>query len=177
MYGLPDLGEQGMSLSRLLEFWNKGFNEKIDVSSTYPDSDQDSFARGGHGLFSTAGDYFRYCQMLLNGGELDGHRVLGRKTIDLMFMNHLPLKLLPFKVADPPDYGYGFGLGSRVLLNVAESMKPGSVGEYGWSGAAKTYFWIDPAEKIIGILMAQSMMQFDMPERELQVIAYSALND
>ena len=176
MYGLPDLGEQGMSLSRLLEFWNRGFNEKIDVSSTYPESNQDSFARGGHGLFSTAGDYFRYCQMLLNGGELNGYRILGRKTVELMFKNHLPLTLLPFKVADPPNYGYGFGLGSRVLLNVAESRKPGSVGEYGWAGVGKTYFWVDPAEEIIGILMAQSMMQFDEPEKEFQVIAYSALD-
>lgn len=177
MYGLPDLGEQGMSLSRLLEFWNRGFNEKIDVSSTYPDSNQDSFARGGHGLFSTVVDYFRYCQMLLNGGKLNGHRVLGRKTVELMFMNHIPLTLLPFKVAEPPDYGYGFGLGSRVLLNVAESQKPGSVGEYGWAGVAKTYFWVDPVEEIIGILMAQSMMQFDEPEKDFQVIAYASLNE
>ena len=177
MYGLPDVGEEGMTLSRAMEAWNSGFNEKIDVSSTHPDSNQDSFARGGHGLFSTARDYCKYCQMLLNGGELNGHRILGRKTINLMFMNHLPLKLLPFKVADPPDYGYGFGLGSRVLLNVAESMKPGSVGEYGWSGVAKTYFWVDPVEEIIGILMAQSMMQFDQPERHFQVMAYAALNE
>lgn len=177
MYGLPDVGEQGMSLSRLLEAWNRGFNEKIDVSTTYPDSNQSSFERGGHGLFSTVGDYLKYGQMLLNGGTLNGNRILGRKTIDLMFMNHLPLSLLPFKVADPPDYGYGFGLGSRVLLNVAESQKPGSVGEYGWAGVGKTYFWVDPVEEIIGILMAQSMMQFDTPEREFQVMAYAAINE
>lgn len=177
MYGLPDLGEQGMTLSRILEAWNSGFNEKIDVSTTYPDSNQGSFERGGHGLFSTVSDYLKYCQMLLNGGTLNGNRILSRKTIDLMFMNHLPLSLLPFKVADPPDYGYGFGLGSRVLMNVAESLKPGSVGEYGWAGVGKTYFWVDPVEEIIGILMAQSMMQFDMPERELQVIAYAAINE
>ena len=177
MYGLPDIGEQGMTLSRILEAWNSGFNEKIDVSTTYPDSNQDSFERGGHGLFSTVSDYLKYCQMLLNGGTLNENRILSRKTIDLMFMNHLPLSLLPFKVADPPDYGYGFGLGSRVLMNVAESLKPGSVGEYGWAGVGKTYFWVDPVEEIIGILMAQSMMQFDMPERELQVIAYAAIDE
>jgi CubicO group peptidase (beta-lactamase class C family) len=177
MYGLPDLGEEDMKLSRLLEAWNSGFNEKIDVSSTHPDSNQSSFERGGHGLFSTVGDYLKYCQMLLNGGTLNGNRILGRKTIDLMYMNHLPISLLPFKVADPPDYGYGFGLGSRVLMNVAESQKPGSVGEYGWAGVAKTYFWVDPKEEMIGILMAQSMMSFDMPERELQVMAYAAIND
>jgi len=177
MYGLPDLGAQGMTLSRILEAWNNGFNEKIDVSATYPDSDRNSFARGGHGLFSTVGDYLKYCQMLLNGGTLNGNRILGRKTIDLMFMNHLPPGLLPFKVVDPPDYGYGFGLGSRVLLNVAESLKPGSVGEFGWGGVGKTYFWVDPAEEIIGILMAQSMMQLDTPEEKLQALAYAAISE
>ena len=60
---------------------------------------------------------------------------------------------------------------------MAESQKPGSVGEYGWAGVGKTYFWVDPVEEIIGILMAQSMMQFDTPERELQVIAYAAINE
>lgn len=177
MYGLPDLGKHGMTLSRLLDAWSRGFNEKIDVSETYPSGNRTTFARGGHGLFSTVMDYYKYCQMLLNGGQLNDYRVLSRKTIDLMFMNHLPQNLLPYKVAEPPDYGYGFGLGSRVLMNVAESKKPGSPGEYGWSGAAKSYFWIDPAEEIIGILMAQSMMQFEMPERELQIMAYAAINN
>jgi CubicO group peptidase (beta-lactamase class C family) len=68
-------------------------------------------------------------------------------------------------------------LGSRVQLNVAESEKPGSVGEYGWAGAAKTYYWIDPQEEIIGILMSQSMMQFEKPEAEFQVLTYQALID
>jgi CubicO group peptidase (beta-lactamase class C family) len=177
MYGLPDLAAPDMTLSKLVDAWENGFNERIDVSATYPDSNPESFARGGHGLFSTVLDYVRFAQMLLNGGELEGSRILGRKTVELMHTNHLSSELLPFKVADPPEYGYGFGLGSRVLLNVAESQKPGSVGEYGWGGAAKTYYWVDPREEMIGILMAQSMMQFDAPEKELQVLAYQALID
>ena len=68
-------------------------------------------------------------------------------------------------------------MGSRVLLNVAESEKPGSVGEYGWAGAAKTYYWIDPQEEIIGILMSQSMMQFEKPEADFHVLTYQALID
>ena len=115
--------------------------------------------------------------MLLNGGELDGTRILGRKTIELMYANHLPNALLPFKVADPPNYGYGFGLGSRVLMNVAESGKPGSVGEHGWAGAAKTYFWIDPQEELIGIMMSQAMVYPELPERVMQVLTYQSIVD
>ena len=72
-----------------------------------------------------------------------------------MHMNHLPPALLPFELGGGTFSGYGFGLGSRVLLNVAESAMPGSVGEFGWDGAAKTYYWVDPKEELVGILMAQ----------------------
>lgn len=177
MYGLPDLFSPNMTNSKLLEAWSKGFNERIDVSATYPALKSVAFARGGHGLFSTTWDYMRFAQMLLNQGELTGVRILGRKTVNLLHMNYLPDDLLPYVIADLPAYGYGFGLGSRVLLNVAESEKPGSVGEYGWAGAAKTYYWIDPQEEIIGILMSQSMIQFEKPEADFQVLTYQALID
>jgi len=177
MYGLPDLFSPNMTMSKLFDAWSKGFNERIEVSSTYPTSKSVAFARGGHGLFSTTWDYLRFAQMLLNQGELAGVRILGRKTVNLLHTNYLPDDLLPYVIADPPAYGYGFGLGSRILLNVAESEKPGSVGEYGWAGAAKTYYWIDPQEEIIGILMSQSMMQFEKPEADFQVLTYQALID
>ncbi len=174
MYGLPDLCAPEMTMSKLIEAWSSGFNERIDVSATYPASKSVAFARGGHGLFSTSWDYLRFSQMLLNQGELAGVRILANKTVKLMHMNYLPTDLLPYGVADPPAYGYGFGLGSRVLMNVAESEKLGSVGEYGWGGAAKTYYWIDPQEEIIGILMSQSMMQFEKPEGDFQQSTYQA---
>jgi CubicO group peptidase (beta-lactamase class C family) len=175
MYGLPDLLSPDMTVSKLVEAWENDFNARIDVSETYPATKAEGFARGGHGLFSTAWDYMRFAQMLLDKGQLDGTRILGPETIDIMYRNYLPADLLPYKIVDPPAYGYGFGLGSRVLMNVAESEKPGSVGEFGWAGAAKTYFWVDPQEAIVGLLMAQSMMQFDVPELELQKLAYQAL--
>ena len=177
MYGLPDLFSPNMTMSKLFEAWSKGFNEQIDVSATYPALKSVAFARGGHGLFSTIWDYLRFAQMLLNQGELTGVRILGRKTVNLLHTNYLHADLLPYVIADPPAYGYGFGLGSRVLLNVSESEKLGSVGEYGWAGAAKTYYWIDPQEEIIGILMSQSMMQFEKPEADFQVLTYQALID
>ena len=175
MYGLPDLCSPKMTMSKLFDAWSNGFNERIDVSATYPASKSVAFARGGHGLFSTSWDYLRFSQMLLNEGELAGVRILARKTVNLMHTNYLQDDLLPYVIADPPAYGYGFGLGSRVLMNVAESEKPGSVGEFGWAGAAKTYYWVDPQEEIIGILMSQSMMQFEKPEADLQVLTYQAL--
>ena len=175
MYGLPDICAPHMTMNKLVEAWNNGFNERIDVSETYPASKSDALARGGHGLFSTAWDYMRFAQMLLNQGELAGVRMLGRKIVNLMHMNYLPADLLPYKIAEPPAYGYGFGLGSRVLMNVAESEKPGSVGEFGWGGAANTYYWVDPQEEIVGILMSQSMMRFEIPETDFQVLTYQAL--
>ena len=119
----------------------------------------------------------QFAQMLLNGGKLNGSRILGRKTVEFMHLNHLPISLLPFEIFGFPSPGLGFGLGSRVLLNVAESGVPGSVGSFGWSGAAKTYYWVDPKEELIGILMTQFMGSFDLPENDFQVLAYSALMD
>jgi CubicO group peptidase (beta-lactamase class C family) len=173
MYGHPDIATS--TLSRIFEAWMGGFNERIDVEATYPKTNTHSFARGGHGLFSTAWDYMRFAQMLLNRGELDGVRVLAPKIADLMHMNHVPLALLPYEIGGIPSGGYGFGLGSRVLLNVAESAMPGSVGEFGWGGAAKTYYWVDPQEQLVGVLMTQFMVGFDLPEKDFQVLAYQAL--
>ena len=76
-----------------------------------------------------------------------------------------------------PLPGYGFGLGSRVLLDVAQSGAPGSVGEFGWAGAAKTHYWVDPLEEIVGLFMTQSMMSYDLPELDLRALAYQAIAD
>ncbi|MFN8491333.1 MAG: serine hydrolase domain-containing protein [Caldilineaceae bacterium] len=175
VYGHPDVATH--SFNQLIAAWQAGFNERIDVDSTYPASGAPNFARGGHGLFSTAGDYMRFAQMLLNRGKLDGVRILSRKTTDLMHSNHVPTKLLPYQIGPLPSEGYGFGLGSRVLLNVAESAVPGSVGEFGWAGAANTYYWVDPQEEIIGVFMSQFMMSFEVPSKDFQVLVYQALAD
>ncbi len=175
MYGHPDISTH--NFSQMVAAWMAGENGRRDVEKTYPANDAPNFARGGHGLFSTAGDYMRFAQMLLNRGQLDGVRILARKTVDLMHTNHIPAALLPYQVGPIASSGYGFGLGSRVCMNVAESALTGSVGEYGWAGAAKTYFWVDPQEELIGVLMAQFMVCFDLPEKDLQVLAYQALVD
>lgn len=173
LYGLPDVATS--TLSTIAQAYERGYNERIDVEATHPATNTTSFARGGFGLFSTIGDYMRFAQMLLNRGELEGVRILAPKIVDLMHMNHVPISLLPWEIGGLPSMGYGFGLGSRVLLNVAESALPGSVGEFGWGGAAKTYYWIDPQEELIGILMAQYMVGFDEPEKDFQILSYQAM--
>ncbi len=104
---------------------------------------------GGGGMVSTASDYLRFCQMMLNGGELDGVRLLSRKTVELMTIDHLAA------TGVDRGNGYGFGLGFAVATDLARSASIGSVGEYNWGGAAGTRFWIDPQEKMIGIYMVQ----------------------
>jgi len=143
-----------------------------------------SLHSGGGGLVSTALDYHRFTAMLLNGGELDGMRLLGRKTVELMTANHLPgdgdiaQLALPGSFADLPYAGLGFGLGFSVVQSPARAHIPGSVGAYAWAGAASTVFWVDPAEELIVIFMTQLMPASTYPlGRELRVLSYSALID
>lgn len=117
---------------------------------------------GGGGLLSTAEDYARFCQMLLNGGELDGVRILSRKTVELMTSNHLPpgISYGAFTqelglTAPLPQYGQGYGLGVGVRMEEGRSMVPGSTGDFFWGGATGPYFWVDPEEKLVAVLMMQ----------------------
>jgi len=177
MYGLPDLVGENYSAIQLMEAALSGFNERIDVSVTYPTSTPDVFQRGGLGLFSTAADYMRFAQMLANAGTLDGERIVGRKTLELMHANHLPTELLPFELLGLPVPGMGFGLGSRVMLDAAQTAGAGSVGEYGWAGAAKTYYWVDPAEELVGLFMSQYMTGMLLPDRDFRSLVYQAIDD
>ena len=132
--------------------------------------------RGGHGLVSTAADYLRFCAMLLNRGTLDGARILSRQTVELMTTNQLPAALLPFEVNGREQRGYGDGLGVRVLHDPTTSRRAGSVGEYGWAGAANTYFRIDPVEEFIAIFLAQIRPAgYFRAAEEFRELAYRAL--
>jgi CubicO group peptidase (beta-lactamase class C family) len=134
---------------------------------------------GGGGLVGTTPDYFRFCQMMLDGGVLNGTRLLAPKTVELMTMNHLPEALLPFSVnASLADFakGCGFGLGFRVVTDLAQHGILGSEGAYSWGGAASTVFWVDPDEELIAILMTQFMPTGHYPiGREFQIATYQAL--
>ena len=136
-----------------------------------------AFLAGGGGLTSTAADYARFCQMLLNGGALGSTRPLGRKTVELMTANHWTGATSPYPPGFPARAGYGFGLGMRALVDVAQSSVPGSAGEYGWGGAQSTNFWIDPREELLGVLMVQLVPSNFRPAAIFQVLAYQALVD
>ena len=172
MYGRPF----DAPIQTAVDLWRAGHDERVDLSVSYPVDAPETYQRGGHGLFGTTPDYFRFAQMLCNGGALDGVRVIGRKTLELMHANHLPPSLLPIEIGGAPLLGYGFGLGSRVLMNVAASGAPGTEGEYGWSGAAKTHFWVDPREQIVAVFATQSLWSFHLPEADLRALVYQALD-
>jgi CubicO group peptidase (beta-lactamase class C family) len=176
MYGLPDLVGEGYHGGKLLEAALTGFNERIDVSATYPTTTPDVFVRGGLGLFSTIDDYFRFAQMLADGGRLDGVHLVGRKTLELMHGNRIPSGLLPYEILGMASPGFGFGLGSRVMLDVPASGGAGSPGEFGWAGAAKTYYWVDPVEELVGIFMAQYMTGPQNPDRTFRAVVYQAID-
>ena len=146
--------------------------------------EEPTFLSGGSGLVSTTGDYLRFCQMLLGGGELDGVRILGRKTIELMTSNHLPGGGDLQSVALPGGYGevgfpgMGFGLTVAVAMAPAATQVIGSPGEYMWGGAASTLFWVDPAEDLAVVFMTQLLPSGTFNFRgQLKALVYPALAD
>jgi CubicO group peptidase (beta-lactamase class C family) len=134
---------------------------------------------GGQGLVSTANDYLQFALLMLNMGEWHGVRLLERETVELMTSNHLPPDQLPISyngIVDSPVPGIGFGLGFHVLLDPDQAGIYGNQGDYGWGGYAETYFWIDPQERVIAILMAQFMPSLTYPIRnEFRTRVYQAL--
>jgi CubicO group peptidase (beta-lactamase class C family) len=138
---------------------------------------------GGGGLVSTARDYLRFCEMLRRGGELEGARILSRRTLALMTSNHLPggkdltgCALGPF--AETKYEGQGFGLGFSVVLDGVTGRTTAPPGTYGWGGAASTIFWIDPQEELVVIFLTQLIPSRTFDFRgQLQAIVYGALED
>jgi CubicO group peptidase (beta-lactamase class C family) len=134
---------------------------------------------GGGGLVSTAADYLRFCQMLLNGGEFDGARILAPETVQLMTTNSLPADIRFALKMIGPQTGASWGLGFAIRTNPDFSFVPGAVGSFTWGGLWGTYFWIDPVEKLIAVQMIQvapadNTGQFS---RALRFLTYAALRD
>ena len=136
---------------------------------------------GGGGLISTAADYQRFCQMLLNGGELQGARILAPKTLRLMRANHLPgggdLTRHSRSMFSESTYaGVGFGLGFAVVFDPPQALLPSSPGEFYWGGMASTAFWVDPVEEVTVVFMTQLMPSSATTiRRELRNLVYGAL--
>jgi CubicO group peptidase (beta-lactamase class C family) len=140
-------------------------------SATQPPMSDNTIWAGTSGLFSSASDYLKFCQMLLNSGESNGRRFLSRKTIDLMTTNHigdLSLKSLS---------GHKFGLGFAVATDVAATKNLGSEGIYFWAGAFNTHFFVDPKEKIVAVFMTQSATFSMEYHNKLQQMVCQAIVD
>ena len=135
----------------------------------YVDGPRRSFS-GGAGLLSTATDYARFLQMTLNGGTLEGTRLLSRKTIELMTTNHLTDQ--PFRA------GQGFGLGFSIVEDVGARGLPGSAGEYGWGGAYHSTYWVDPAEELVVVYLTQLIPAGGLDDQgRLRALIYQAMED
>jgi CubicO group peptidase (beta-lactamase class C family) len=136
---------------------------------------------GGGGLFSTLSDYYNFASMLLNKGELNGTRVIGRKTLEYMTMNHLPdgkdlTEMSESAFSETPYAGVGFGLGFSVMTDPAKSQTLSDVGEFGWGGMASTVFFINPKEDMLVIFLTQLVPSSTYQvRRELRSLVYSAL--
>src|SRR5580700_1798914 len=162
---------------------------KPDTQSNLPFSDasqKPAIFSGGGGMFSSAGDYARFAQMLLNGGELEGVRILSPKTIALMTSDQLPanverhtpvaMALGPFGPA--PEMGTSFGLGFAVRVDAGRNPMPGSVGDFSWGGITGTLFWVDPQTKLVAVLMAQSQQaMLNVIWRQTRTIVYQAMTN
>jgi CubicO group peptidase (beta-lactamase class C family) len=128
---------------------------------------------GGGGLVSTTMDYARFCQMLANGGTLDGSRIIGRKTLDLMASDHLGPDVKIQGTLMPA--GHGFGLGFAVRTQAGMAPFAGSVGQFFWSGRAGTFFWIDPAEDLFAVFMSQGPGQREYFRTLARTLVYAAI--
>ena len=155
-----------------------------DDPHTSPYLKPPSFISGGGGLVSTAADYLRFSRMLLQGGELDGVRLLGPKTLALMTANHLPGGRDMSSLSSPSMFseaaydGVGFGLGFATTISQAATLIPGSTGDFFWGGAAGTFFWVDPQEDLIGLFLTQVLPSSAYPvRRQLRTLVYSAITD
>ena len=132
---------------------------------------------GGGGLVSTAADYWQFANMLLNEGELFDVRIIGRKTLEFMTRNHIKADLLPLAIGPAKIPGRGFGLGFDVVMDAAQTGVVNSDGNYGWSGAAATNFWVDPQEQLVGIIMTQLMDNMLPFQQDFRALTYQALID
>ena len=139
------------------------------------------FLSGGGGLVSTTADYHRFCRMLLGRGTLGGATIVGRKTFDLMTVNHLPggadlMQLSRSMFSEAIYAGQGFGLGFGINMDPAKAMAPGSAGEFYWGGIFSTYFFVDPVERVSMVFMTQLMPSSTYPvRRQLKAMTYAAL--
>ena len=167
--GMMDTGYnlKDTQLSRVATVHEFDENGVLKPKKNQPTNQGNTIWSGSYGLFSTAGDYMKFCRMLLNNGKWNGKRLLSRKTVELMTVNHVG-----------GLYGdQGFGLGFAIITNLAESQELGSEGRYYWGGYFRTHFFIDPKEQLIAIIMIQIDPYSDYYKKKMQQFIYQAIED
>jgi CubicO group peptidase (beta-lactamase class C family) len=171
-------------VDRLTDAYMRTPNRKLAVSDPAETSawrQSPMFESGGGGLVSTTADYHRFTSMLVHGGQLDGARIVGPKTLQLMTANHLPggadlTKLSRSLFSESTNAGVGFGLGMAVNIDPPRTLIPGTVGEYYWGGMYSTAFFVDPVNRLTMVFMTQLMPSTTYPlRRELKTLIYSAM--
>ncbi len=186
--GMTDTGffvpeESAERFTALYQFQPGRTPALVETGQESPYLRRRSYLSGAGGLVSTTQDYVAFCRMLLNGGHLDGRRILGRKTLELMTGNHLPggATLADLAVGGFGEAGFdgvGFGLGFAVGLGPVRTAMAGSAGDFYWGGAASTAFWVDPAEDLFVVFMTQLLPSVAYPIRaQLRALVYQAIDD
>jgi CubicO group peptidase (beta-lactamase class C family) len=174
------------SVGRLAASYSRSADKKLTLLDDPQDSawaKQRALVSGGAGLVSTATDYCRFAEMLRRGGELDGVRILGPRTVGYMTRNHLPggadlAGLAVGSFSETRYEGVGFGLGVHVTIDPVRAQVPSSVGEFGWGGMASTAFWVDPVEELTVVFMTQLVPSTTFNFRgQLKAIVYGAIVD
>ena len=150
----------------------------VDSAPDTPFANTETFSGGG-GLVGTIDDYMRFCEMIRQGGALDGERLLSPLTVEFMRRNHLPRDIAdmgPSSFAEQPMEGMGFGLGGSVVRNPGRICTPGSIGDFSWGGMASTFFWIDPVLDMNVVFFTQLSPSSSYPARaQLKSIIHGAL--
>ena len=167
----------GRSLDEILAAPESDTSLKLlDVESSYPSDPQSDFARGGHGLFSTAQDYLRFASFTLDGRTPLGASLISRKMVEFMWQNRLSKELLPYWLGPFVNPGYGFNLLGRVMLDPGQAISLSGPGEGGWGGAASTYYWADRTEDFAGVIMTQNLGSLSLMRTDLMAAAYQAID-
>ena len=145
-----------------------------DISQMYP-VDKPDFRRGGLGLYASLNDYMCFARMLLTGRTARGEVVVSNKMHQILQQNRITARQLPLSIGAVPLCGYGWGLTGRVMIDPGAATAPTSDGEFGWAGAADTYFWVDPREDMVGVLMTQFLGGALPLAEDMRTAAYQSL--
>jgi CubicO group peptidase (beta-lactamase class C family) len=171
MFGVKDIGDLMMINPPATQELTPVDNEADEMNP----SDNPEFSRGGLGLYSTLDDYCKFARMLLTGCTPGGEIILSRKMLDMFQKNRIPPEQLPLRLGMSALSGYGWGLGVRVMMDTGKSLALTNEGEFGWAGAAGTYFWVDPKEQMVGVIMTQYLGSILPLSDDLKTAAYQML--